>query len=275
MKVIKLTYLIFLLLTILSGCEVINPEEEIPSYIHIDTVTLKEGYTHNITDVWVYVDDQLQGEYELPVTFPLLYSGTHKISIHAGVKLNGIAATRVSYPFYKAYIQNINLNKDSVISLAPEVEYYAGTTFAWVEDFENSVTSIDTTAKSDVPLDRVFDNGNYVGKASFNESGGIFECKSSESFELPRGTGVILELDYKTDIELVVGLFANEYSSSIQEQIITLNKKTTWNKIYINLTEAISNHPGAIDYNIFIGAVKDADNDTVSEIYLDNIKIIY
>ena len=48
-----------------SGCEVINPDEEIPSYLYIPKITLNTDYpsqgsnSNGIADGWVYVDDYL------------------------------------------------------------------------------------------------------------------------------------------------------------------------------------------------------------------------
>jgi len=53
----------------------INPAEPIPSYIHIDKIDLTTDYSsqgtssNKITDAWIYVDNELIGAFEMPVTF--------------------------------------------------------------------------------------------------------------------------------------------------------------------------------------------------------------
>src|SRR5687767_2026929 len=79
-----------------TGCD---KEEPVPSYIHIDSISLNSIYStqgtsdHKITDAWVFVNEQYVGVYELPATFPVLYEGTQNIRIKAGIKKNGISAT--------------------------------------------------------------------------------------------------------------------------------------------------------------------------------------
>ena len=67
----KITYLVALL--IISACQKEENPNTIPAYLKIDIITLDENNTTtNITDAWVYINDQLQGVYELPAKFPLL-----------------------------------------------------------------------------------------------------------------------------------------------------------------------------------------------------------
>ena len=104
-------FLSFIFLS-LSSCEIYNPSEDEPSYIHIDSISLTTDYTaygtasHKITDAWVYVDNELIGAFELPANVPVLKSGVHNINIRPGIKLNGIAATRSYYPFFNPCIFN-------------------------------------------------------------------------------------------------------------------------------------------------------------------------
>ena len=92
-----------LLITSIISCKK-GGVNEIPSYMTIENITLDQNSTHNITDAWVYIDDNLQGVYELPANFPLLAQGKHKLRVKAGIKDNGIAGTRIPYPFYSSYI---------------------------------------------------------------------------------------------------------------------------------------------------------------------------
>jgi hypothetical protein len=97
-SIFKITLLLFLFIPLLFSCNKFDGDQTIPSYIHIDKITvvdnptLNEGSLSNkITDAWVYVDEELIGAFELPATFPVLKKGKHKISIHPGIKLNGIS----------------------------------------------------------------------------------------------------------------------------------------------------------------------------------------
>ena len=272
----------------LSSCELINPDEGIPSYIQIDTITLSTDYaaegsaSHKITDAWVYVDDELVGAYELPATIPVLNSGSHKITINAGIKMNGIAATRIPYPFYESYEVTTDLFPDSAISLEPNVNYYSSTTFAWKEDFESPGYTLEITSISDTILNRVSGTadvfeGNSSGLFSMlNPPHILFECKTINEYALPKGgTPVFLELNYKCNNTFRIGIFANEAGLSTQvPQTILINKSENWNKIYVNLTNEVSLFVNAINYNIYFGVIPDEGNPEPI-VYVDNIKLIY
>ena len=54
-----------------------------PSYIKINDIELNSSSTEKITDAWVYIENQLQGVYELPAKFPVLETGNKEIRIRA------------------------------------------------------------------------------------------------------------------------------------------------------------------------------------------------
>ena len=80
----KIKYLLIVL--VLSSCQK-EDKVDIPTYLKIDNIALDEGNTtSNITDAWVYVNDQLQGVYELPAKFPVLEEEIQTVRIKAGIK---------------------------------------------------------------------------------------------------------------------------------------------------------------------------------------------
>jgi len=288
-KIISFSFCILLLAVSLPSCEVINPEEGIPSYLQIDTITLSTNYltegsnSHKITDAWVYVDDQLVGAYELPATIPVLKSGSHTIKVLAGIKMNGIAATRIQYPFYAHYEINAELIPDSVMVLQPVVNYYPETTFAWMEDFESPGYTLETTSLSDTTLLRVTGTADvFEGNSSgyfvlSNPPMDLFECKTINEFVLPKsGHAVFLELNYKCNNTFRIGIFENEAGgiSTQVPQTIVINKSENWNKIYVNLTNEVSLFLDAINYNVYFGVLPDEGNPE-PKVYVDNIKLVY
>ena len=98
-----------------TGCDIINPSEKIPAYLHIDSFTLKGSYdsfgtlSHAITDVWVIIDNEFIGAYELPADIPVLKEGKKSMVLKAGIKENGITNTRLPYPFYDGYFSTVEL----------------------------------------------------------------------------------------------------------------------------------------------------------------------
>ena len=67
-------YVAFLI--IFPACNLINPKEQVPTYLHLDRFTFSNpdsSYTgsssHDIPSAWVYVNDQPVGTFDLPAPF--------------------------------------------------------------------------------------------------------------------------------------------------------------------------------------------------------------
>lgn len=285
---LKFRYYLFIAILgcFFTSCEIINPPEPIPSYIKIDKFVLTtdpatEGSNSSkITDAWIYLDDNYVGTFELPAKFPLIGEGRHTITVKAGIKLNGISATRSIYPFYKPYIITVNLQKDSVITLHPTITYYPETKFEWMENFEDGGVSLEKTIFSDTSLEKTSDplkrfEGNYSGIVHLDSSRKLFECYTISAYQLPGGESpVIMEMNYKTNEEIYMGVISISSAQSIPVGIIHITKSDNWNKIYINIKNAILAYPDADEFKVFFRIDK-SDQNNVSEIMFDNIKLLH
>ena len=270
----------FVLVFFFSACEIINPEEDLPAYIHIPelmltTVESKQGAnTHNICDVWLNVDGELIGVFELPVTCPVLKTGMHTLTIRAGIKDNGIAASRTPYPFYSKYKINKKLIAQKIDTLSPEITYDDELNFdnLWLEDFDDMGLTLETTEQSDVPVQLQTDStGNRFMQINLDTSDAIFEFKTINSKYLPFDRPVYLELDYKNDHAFIAGVFANKTDGAYQIPVININPVSEWSKIYINLTNTM-----ASNRTIFFVINRSLyENNTDALICIDNIKLIY
>ena len=279
----------FLCWLICQSCNLINREEEIPSYIAIDTIRLNANTalhgsaSSKITDAWIYVDDQLVGAFELPCKIPVLAAGEHKISVGAGVMVNGLTALRAPYPFYRFYSENsINLNEGEVREIEPVVTYFDSLQFAFMANFDDlSGSKLEAAGASDTTIalvsnpELVFEGAGSMLAALYRDSGFI-EFQMVEPVELPKqGTTVYLELNYKTTHILNVGLKANYTSSgTVSAPLVSLNPSTEWNKIYINLTRQVSQQINAANYRVYFYAPKPAGSGKM-ELFIDNMKIVY
>ena len=294
----KVYYFIFLFglsfsLLLASGCHKMKSAQTIPSYIKIDSVYLDTYYpdqgsaSQEISDVWVYVDDQQMGVFQLPALFPILVEGNHHLEIRPGIKLNGISSTRVPYPFYHPIIfENFNFVPDSIMNLGNiKTEYYENTKFAWLEDFEGSFISIKESETSDTTIEQttpsnspeafLSDNSSYSGKIVLTQDNPMFWGYSFNAYDLPRdGTPVALELNFKTDTPILVGVLTSLPGDFKWDDLVYLNKSTEWNKIYINLAPTTSRYPNAYNFKIYFRAIIGSNVD-IAKIYIDNIKLLY
>ena len=102
-----------------------------------------------------------------------------------------------------------------------------------------------------------------------------FEIATDELLNLPQaGAPVFLELDYKCNTEFLVGMYVNFPPDVLQKDLLWVNPKDDWNKIYINLTSTISEGIGAESFKVFIGMKRDFSLDK-NEVYFDNLKVVY
>lgn len=287
------SFLVISLLIFQSSCEKFDKEEPIPSYISVPSIQLivpdslksiQGSASAKISDAWFFVDDKFQGTYELPAKFPVLKEGYHKLKIKAGIKENGIGSTRPAYPFYTEYTEEVNLTKDSIISIRPKVNYLSYTNFVWKENFEGVATTLkvsdysDTTFKLVNAPSLIFEGQKSLyGAVDANRR--VLEIKSSSAFVLnTSGNPVFLELNYKCNSPLYIGFTANTSLINISQPVITLNPTIdgadlVWNKIYINLSDFLGEYYQASNFNIVFRFEK-SDNVAVSEMYLDNIKLL-
>lgn len=278
---------------VLFGISCDDEANLIPSYIRVNDVRLVANpssqhlhgsLSHQITDIWVYVTDQTKqefiGAFEIPATLPILKEGPHTLTIRAGIKVNGISETRGEYPFYEKYEKQVNLVRDSVLEVHPEFMYADFCEFLWVEDFEDGTASFVPSSRSDTIMmvtsapGFVFE-GDRSGQVSLDDSRFFFECFSSEAFDIPRqGTEVYLEMNFRTNNEMVTGLLANLSTQSVLSPVVVLNETSEWKKIYINLKNAVNINSQAITYNVFLSASKSGSVEE-SLILVDNLKLIH
>ncbi len=300
---LKLYYLLSILLIAgiltTTGCYKFEGDQTIPAYISINGINLETYYpeegtnSSDIDDIWVYVDDALIGVFEFPegdssaAVFPVLASGKHKLEIRPGIKLNGISSTRVPYPFYKPIIyEEFDFIPETVQSLGHlTTSYFPDLNFVWMEDFEQPEISIESATWSDTAIKRTQPENNPVAFLSpnskysgiinlttdLNEYGGT----SYNSFEVQTaGTIILMELNFKTDNFITVGLLIRDNNTVIEKDLLILSHSSSWKKIYINLGSNLSLYPTAIDYKIIFRTGLESGSSSAN-ILLDNIKIVH
>lgn len=271
----RITYKIFIFLFIFISCE---KDDKIPSYLKVNNVNLNYNQnfgsiTENITDVWIYIEDNLQGVYEIPVEFPVLEEGIKNIRVKAGIKANGIASTRIQYPFYSSFLDTINLVKDETIEIFPTFSYNDAFD-AIIEDFENSGTTVDSTISSEIDFTIVNEDENKYAFAEIVSPLINFEIATQDLTLPQQGAPVYLELDYKSSTEFLVGMYINYPQDVVKSELVWVTSKQDWNKIYINLTQTVSESIGAQSFKVFFNMRRN-DPSSNEEISLDNIKVLY
>ncbi len=266
-----------------------NKEEPIPSYIHIGKINLNTApdgsqgsNSQKILDAWVYINDNLVGAFETPCTFPVLYAGSHNVKIYAGIKENGIAETRIAYPFYDRFEKDITLTQGQIDTISPTVTYVQGIMFQWIEDFEGvshgickaDGTSLDSIMTITTSSSEIFE-GTASGKVSIT-SGTYFGMTCSK-YTLPKsGASVFLEMNYNCNTQFNVGIVGYNAGGGIELQpttALTLLPTIGWNKVYVNLSNEVAGAITSTKFAIFFSMRKNPDLPS-SYFYLDNVKLI-
>jgi hypothetical protein len=280
---------------IFIGCDKFQGEQTIPSYIHVDSLSFVTEYAtqgtveQNFVDVWVYVDDDLIGGFEVPATIPILSEGIHRLDLRPGIKLNGISDTRAPYPcITPVIIEEFELIKDSVIPVTGTSEYYGNAVFVWMEDFEDASLAIHSTSSSDTNIARTSPAGapgaflnaesQYSGICHLDKNRDFLELVSDDGngqgFVIDRGDFVFLEIHYRTDVPILVGLYISLSDNTVQDRaFIVINSSDTWNKIYVNFTPVVNETLDAENFKIYLQAQL-GTMETSAEVLLDNIKLV-
>ncbi len=274
-----------------STCDIISPESPLPSYIYVTPFQFElsnnqqGSASQKITEAWLSVDGEFLGVYDLPAKIPILKTGVVNIILEAGVKDNGISTLPEIYPFFSSFQISAALSPSKTDTIRPTISYRPTINFALIEDFEKSsqvfVEELDGNENTKVMLttDEVFE-GNQSGIIELDASNPRIAVASrlNEKFKELQDTGVqvYLEMDYKTDVELGVGLIGHYNSLSQPSERLyepILFPKTQWNKVYLNLSE-VAFVLDADEYQIsFIAALPNELN--LGNIWLDNIKLIH
>jgi len=311
-------FLVGIMVVSFMSCTKFKGSQEVPAYMCVKKWSFTTDYTREgaateaITDAWVYIDGNLLGCYEIrpkvytvenptthnidtlidnSVTFPILQKGSHNVILYPGVKLNGIASTRIQYPFYKPFkINDYEFFPGKVDTVSPSTEYYdideGFLHFKLMEDFESPQLKFTKTSTSDttiVKASRFEDPNVWMGDLSHSVySGHVWLGDTIKSFcvatdpiyGLPnQGDYILLEIDYKCDIDFEIGLFAKTKDGIEIFELVYLRATDEWKKNYVNIGPTVTDNQDATYFKVFIaGEILDGE---IADLYFDNIKLVY
>jgi hypothetical protein len=279
----KLLFYIFLgIFFFFISCKKSNLKAPVSAFMVVNNPTINTtsstqgSNSSKITDIWYYVDDDFKGAFPVGGIMPIIGEGNHKITFFAGIKNNGISATRVPYDFYQPQTIYQNFEPGVTYTFSPEFNYatYAIFPAQALENFDSTlgVKYLSIGANPYYLISDPLKVYGGTGKSVFITMTDINPdaiLKTTTSMYLPAGgTSVYLELNYKCNQPFNIGIIGG---SSDERLVVTANESDEWNKIYVKLTDAVSTAPTYSYYDVIIKATK-----TVSspEIYLDNIKLV-
>jgi len=234
--------------------------------------------THKIRDLSVYANGFSVGFFNIPADIPILDEDDNTIvNVAAGIRNNGLGDNPVEYPFYALQEFNYTFEEERQIPFDIEFKYRDEVKFTILEGFEGTHqfnADFDNNELTQIEKSSDAKAGSFSGKITSDESNPIFEFGSDfiYSIEALNGSPVYLELDYKNEIPFQVGVLGYNQLQGIRDYKILLVESEEWNKIYIELTNEITNS-GNQEFQIIFR--NELAPEKFGSVWLDNIKLVH
>jgi hypothetical protein len=257
-------------------------ENDVPAYINIPsysfTTTTGQGTSaQKISDVWVYVDGQSLGAYQIPARFPFVGVGKHEFLLFPGIRNNGIRSNPVIYGPAKTFSTTLDLKSGDDVTIRPTTTYTDGVKIWLNEDFERTnyfTVAIDNnTATKFVTVPNGFEGNG--GSITLTKANPIIQKAASVKAQLPdNAQSTYIELHYKTESPLEVGVIGYTPANPTGETAykILLLPNSAWNKTYIDVTQEAKSLKAKDFQVVFRSQIPDSL--TQATILIDNVKLI-
>jgi hypothetical protein len=275
-----------IIVLLFSGCNWINPNEQEPAFLYIPELTFEAGAgngtsSESITEVWVYANDNMVGIFDLPASIPVLNEGPTQLKIFAGIKNNGIASTRIRYPFYSVFDTTMSFTSFGADTLIPHFSYDNAAVIT-EKGFEGGNFMVPYGANSGNfsttnNAAEVFE-GNRSGYGFLPAGGGLLYFKDDTNLNFQSGQTVFMELNYSSDNTFAVGFLVTTAGGVQEFPALIINPSVEgdgqvpiWKKIYIDFGYILLQNPNAQYVEWYVKSVPPDANTSVN-LYLDNVK---
>ena len=275
-----------------SSCNIINPTEPVPTYVHIDSFAMvhndslaagSEGsFSRKITAVYAYYNNTPVGVFNLPVTFPVIADAPGQIALFPAVDINGLSGVELSYPFYAPDVFTLQPQPGATITHTAVTKYQTGTNFPFNFNFDdvnslkftlypNSGGTYNIALRSAEPAN-VFegDGSGHIHVANAGDTSVII----SESIPVRAGVEAYMEFNFKGTVPAQIGLYSYNPTALIPEYteyVIGINPRATWGKFYIPIRPFIASHYGV--FRILVRTQSPSDQ-AGGDFYIDNVKVV-
>ncbi|MEM6261379.1 MAG: hypothetical protein AAGI38_02645 [Bacteroidota bacterium] len=286
----KLTEVLFACLTLLliAGCDLINPEEELPIYIEVSEarVQVRPGGSERsniaIKDIWLDQGPDFAGVYEIPFTIPVYPGDFNRFLFAPGIVESGLSIARSRYLFLQSELTEINVEPLDTFRYIPEFQYLPVDTiikFPFEEyfedgssDFANLLTSPSSTIiriSSVSPF-----QGRRCGQVEFGSNTFELLTATNIAFPLPQtgARSTFAEITYRGTVPFQVGLIVETTTREFIPKNIVFRPREDWTQIYVNLTDEVRALSGVTQFRLYIQANTDG---LPGDLFLDNVRIVH
>ena len=259
------------------------PHQVLVPEFNLTTTEGQGSSANNISELWVYGETDVLGVFPLPANIPVLQGEEGEpisIRLLAGIRANGISATRKPYPFYKSLDLDFPFIPGSTTTVEFNTTYTDNSEFILAENFESanrfqaSSTSTASVVRTTDPA-LVFE-GSASGMIVLSDSlAHVTSSTQEQLYDLHKDGPIWLEFNYRCNNSFAVGLSVIGGSNVQRTPIIVLNPSgDEWKKLYLDLGPLVLSTPDAYGYELTLDAIIDINNDT-GLILVDNFKIVH
>ncbi len=268
------------------SCDIINPEEEIPSYLKVESFELEEtidvetfGLSSKIVAANVLVNGSTVGVISIPGKIPVFAEGDVTITLDPLVQENGADNLLQIYPFFERVEIPVTLSLRDSVSINPRTKYregnlFRGSSFSGSDEF--FIEDLDGNGSTQLTISTTGGQAGQgaIGRIVLNEANPLYQAATSESvmIDISDATEAWLEVQYKSDVDFVFGA-RNMSNDNVQE--FGIRAKDEWNTIYFNAANFLFSN-NITTFQLTIGAVLPGSwTGEDAEILVDNVKFVY
>jgi len=304
MKIIKPSVLVlfFACITVFmfDKCRVIHYQEQIPTYIHIDSFgfvynnsvhplnlsgsnALYYTTSHYVSTVWAYYNNNPVGAFDLPATIPILANDSGTLQLQPGIDMDGLNDFLTSYPFYEFDTFSFNANPGKIITHEPNTRFFNNVALREISYFDQGLEGFGPWGVWNGADISVLSNSSLVfqgrGSGQIQLNRGLrdtFSIDTSASFPIAYDSSstnpAFIELNYLSTMPFSIGIKGNLAGIYDTETLISLYPSPTWQKVYLQVTDFVQQFK-ATSYNLYIYAGLLPDTATGS-LYIDNVQLV-
>jgi hypothetical protein len=270
---------------LMMRCNVINPKETVPTYVHVDSFKVNGGITHNITAVWAYYNNSPIGVFDLPATIPVPATATGMLQLSPGIPVDGQNSLMANYPFYTIDTFTFSPQPGKIITHQPQTGFFGSVKMLDIANFDFGTPDFGLIAGNKpmgvISKDSLVVQGlytgiqvNYSGVINLSAPGDSSLDSSKVIFTIPAGVSAFVEFDYYATVPFSVGLSADLAGliSTGPFFLAGVAPSNGWKKFYMNAQAFATQYQGD-SYHFVIKTVL-PEGQASGRVLIDNIKLI-
>ncbi len=282
----RLTFIICIVSLFYTSCNLINPDEPLPTYVQIDSIKVLDRngnpMTSNVQGASISIGNSssidLLGVFRTPMVIPALIEEAGEIYILPSVEADAIASQVYAYPFYKKVIKPISPKPGDTVKYGVLQTTLVDTFKRFLnDDFEGgstfTINGADSAASFEIQSD-IVSEGTYSGLLTLDAPQKSAFLVSSQLMELSFNSQTYIELDYKCNTNFGISLiYFNSSTNQLEEtSIIGLRATSKWNTEYIKIDDDVGYAQSSRFYLAF-KLVRDSESTEPARLYLDNVRV--